>query len=255
MNWTSTKTIFIFAFLFLNIFLGYQLWEKQTNHIEFAHIYESSLEELLNVKHIQIETEFSLEQPEMAQLNTTFLKPNINEIDLFENQRTLVNSEGMIESAFITPYVQEDNESFDIDQFEEDVLEKSIVRGYDYVLHSINDQQITYMQIYNDYPIFIGKLTFYFNNEGEIEHYNQIYFDVINQATSRPIISSYTILRNLIDHQTIPSHSLIRDIKLGYYGQLYEAERHVLSPSWRIVYEHEENVHIIYVNALTGIVE
>ena len=103
MNWSRTKSIFIVVFLILNSFLGYQLWEKmQTKQLELAQLSESSLEELLALRNIMMDTELQAEQFELPQLNAQFLINTFEDLKKMERQRIFFQGH-VIHSQFIDP--------------------------------------------------------------------------------------------------------------------------------------------------------
>lgn len=252
MNWSRTKSIFIVAFLILNSFLGYQLWEKQTNKIELAQIYENSIEELLLLKNIALETALSVEQPEMSQLNAEVLRYRFEDISKIEDQAHVFDK-GELSSQFSSPIPLSDQWS--PDEFYEQVVDKEVLYGNQYTLDQHTETEIIYLQQVQKHPVFISTLAFQKNEEQDVTGYNQIYYHIINQGTEQRVISSLTSIRTLLDNQIIPSYAIIKDVGLGYYGQVYDADSQVLSPVWRIVIEHEENRLVIYVNAITGAIE
>jgi regulatory protein YycI of two-component signal transduction system YycFG len=251
MNWSRTKSIFIVAFLILNSFLGYQLWEKQTKKIELAQSYESSLDELLLLKHITLETELSAEQPEMSQLNAQFMEYMYEDLSKMEGQSLSVN-ENQLVSKLSTPYPLPS--PWSAEEFYQDFVKERIINGEQYVIDQHNETEIVYLQQVQSYPIFVGTLVFQKNVE-QITGYQQTFYHVINQGTEQPVISSFTSIRTLLDNQVLPSYSKIKDVDLGYYGQIYEIESQVLTPVWRIIAEYEGKRMTIYVNAITGAIE
>lgn len=252
MNWSRTKSIFIVAFLILNSFLGYQLWEKQTNKIELAQIYENSLDELLLLKNIVLETTLSVEQPEMSQLNAQFLRYRLENLSQIEGQTLFIEGNRLI-SKFNIPIPLSDSRS--PEEFHQEVVETEVLRGDQYSLDQQTESEIIYLQQVQAHPVFISTLTFHKNENEHVTGYEQIYYHIINQGTEQRVISSFTSIRTLLDNQIIPSYSVIKDVDLGYYGQIYDADSQVLTPVWRIVIEHEGNRFIIYVNAITGAIE
>lgn len=252
MNWSRIKSIFIVAFLILNSFLGYQLWEKQTKKIELAQSYESSLEELLLLKNITLETELSAEQPEMSQLNAQFMEYTYEDLSKMEGQSLSVDDNKIV-SKLSTPYVLPS--PWSAEEFYQNFVKERVMNGKQYVIDQHNETNIVYLQQVQSYPIFVGTLVFQKNNVEEITGYQQTFYHVINQGTEQPVISSFTSIRTLLDNQVLPSHSKIKDVDLGYYGQIYEIESQVLTPVWRIIAEHEGKRMTVYVNAITGAIE
>lgn len=252
MNWSRIKSIFIVVFFLLNSFLGYQLWEKQTKKIELAQIYESSIDELLLMKNISLETELNLEQPELSQLNVQFLAYTFRDLALLEGQNIVLEDHKII-SKLIQAYPLP--EPWEETLFFQEFVKEEIMRGEQYGYDPRDGKGLVYLQKVEGYPIFGGSLEFQINDQQQVTGYEQVYYHVINQATQQPVISSFSSLRTLLDNQVLPSESIIKDIALGYFGQIYDAESQVLTPTWRIVIEQEENRLEYFVNAYTGAIE
>jgi regulatory protein YycI of two-component signal transduction system YycFG len=252
MNWSRTKSIFIVAFLILNSFLGYQLWEKQTKKIELAQIYESSLDELLLLKHIKLETELSAEQPEMSQLNAQFMEYTLEDLSQMEGQSLSFDQYQLI-STLNTPFSLAS--PWKPEEFYQQFVKERVIKGERYALDQHTETEIVYLQQVQSYPIFVGQLIFQKNKTEEVTGYQQTFYYVINQGTEQPVISSFTSIRTLLDNQIIPTYTVIKEVDLGYYGQIYETESQVLTPVWRIMIEHQGNPMTIYVNAITGAIE
>ncbi|WP_025027554.1 two-component system regulatory protein YycI [Caldalkalibacillus mannanilyticus] len=251
MNWSRIKTIFILAFLILNSFLGYQLWEKQTKKIEMAQVYESSMDELLLLKHITLATELSVEQTQMSQLNTQFAIYSLQELYHVSKQNILIENE-QLHAQLMEPYPLA--EPFDPYLFQQNFMKGHVLNGEQYVFDRKTPTEIVYLQKIQDYPIFLSTVKFSIEDQRVVE-YKQVYHEVVNKGTEQPVISSFTTIRALLDHQVIPPNSTIQRVTLGYYGQIYEIESQVLTPVWRVLIEHEGKQITYYVNAFTGALE
>lgn len=255
MNWSRTKSIFIVAFLILNSFLGYQLWEKmQTKQFELAQLSESSLEELLALRQITIDTELQAEQAKMSQLNAQFVM-NLGELEKLERQN-IIFQDHLLQSQFHEPIMLEPE--WKLESFQQQVMDPYVLWSEQYRLDQWFADGIHFLQTVEGRPIFVGGLRFLVEQEEEgvqVLGYDQVYFQVVNTGTKQPIISSYTSIRTLLDNQAIPPYSTITGVELGYYGQIYEVESQVLTPAWRIMIETEESTRMIYVNAITGAIE
>jgi regulatory protein YycI of two-component signal transduction system YycFG len=250
-NWSRIKSIFIVAFLILNSFLGYQLWEKQTKKIELAQDYDQSLDELLIHREITLETELSTEQLKMSQLNTQFSLFSFEELSTIKGQSIFLERHRMT-SKLNQAYPM--SEPWNQGDFEKEVLKEYIVKNDQYKYDRQTSNEIIYQQHIQEYPVFVGTLIFKKNSQG-IEGYRQTFYEVVNQGTEQPVISSFTTIRTLLDQQVLPSDSVIKKVTLGYYGQIYDVESQVLTPVWRVHIEQDEKPLFFYVNAYTGALE
>ncbi|MDQ0339309.1 regulatory protein YycI of two-component signal transduction system YycFG [Caldalkalibacillus uzonensis] len=252
MNWANTKSILIVVFLCLNLFLGWQLWQKHTHHPELAYIYESSLDELLILHQITLDTELDMEQPHMAQLEVRSFAGKPLDVPAKQEQNIHIKDHVII-STLSSPYTLEGG--FDPDVFKELFLKTYVYQGEDYHFSNKTDDEISYIQYYGQFPLFIGSLTIFIDEHEAVTGYRQVYFQVVSEGEKQPIISSYTSIRTLLDQQILPPLAVIRDVTLGYYGQVYDAENQILTPTWQIVFEDRDQLKITYVNAYTGAVE
>lgn len=253
MNWERTKSIFIFVFLVLNVFLGVQLWEKQNKQLELTQVYDSSIDELLIVKNIVVQPEISSEQPALGQLHV--------EIETLETEFTRMNQGQMqaevvddilkvqVHSAYTLP------ETFDEQLFKEEWMSEHVAFANEYELDDQRGDKLHYFQMYDGFPLFVGRLVFPMDEERELSTYEQLHFHVLNQGTQQTVLSAFNVLRALLENQEIPDRSVITHFNLGYRGQIYEVDSQVLTPTWRIILEEQHQWRTIYVNALTGNIE
>jgi regulatory protein YycI of two-component signal transduction system YycFG len=79
------------------------------------------------------------------------------------------------------------------------------------------------------------------------------YAEVDTSATTDApkILSAHTILVNLAE-MYLPSGTVISDVRLGYHGPIFESEKRVLAPYWRVVVSNGDTY---YVHAMNGAVE
>jgi len=56
----------------------------------------------------------------------------------------------------------------------------------------------------------------------------------------------------LLAERYLKSGDVIRDIRLGYHGPMYDSESQLLAPKWRVMLEDGD---IYYVHAISGEVE
>ncbi|WP_139492473.1 two-component system regulatory protein YycI [Brevibacillus dissolubilis] len=251
MDWSRAKSILILAFLFLDLFLGYQVYISKTKQWMEADTGQSGqvdLEQYLSRQNIKLEAEVPQDAPTLSYLYVEY--QGFNTIDLGEmpGQRvTLENS--LLRSRFTQPVVignaktpkeilrYMSNRVMFADQYQEDPYWSL-------------DGTLVYWQMHDQLPLFVALLEF--GVEGQtIKGYQQTYLHVRNQGSGRQIIFAHTALRSLVDKQIIKSGETIENVQLGYYGYKYDADIQVLAPVWRFI--HNGEIH--YVNGFTGAVE
>jgi regulatory protein YycI of two-component signal transduction system YycFG len=68
-------------------------------------------------------------------------------------------------------------------------------------------------------------------------------------AKEQQVLPASTAAAHLIENY-LPAGSVIKDIRLGYHGQIFpDAETQVSAPSWRVLLENGE---MYYVNAISA---
>jgi regulatory protein YycI of two-component signal transduction system YycFG len=258
MNWSQTKSIFIIVFLLLNIFLGFQLWEKQFKNLELAEMYESSLEEMLSVRNIAMEADLSAEQPELGQLHVQHaLQSDFAEFIQEAGEQSFEYEEGVLRADVRNRYELNvpAETTFEAELFHNEWMQNYVFKYDEYAFDRFSNGRIVFLQHYQSLPIFTGRLEFKVNDDQEINAFEQVHYHMISQGTEQQVLSSYSALRALLENQIIPANTTIVSVRLGYYGQIYEVESQVLTPSWRVRVEHGDNTLEFYVNAFTGSIE
>lgn len=106
-----------------------------------------------------------------------------------------------------------------------------------------------YVQVFHDYPVFNGFVEARIDPDGALEiHYHRIepleFGDRELQAISAAVAAD-TLLRQPGGF----TGKKIIDISLGYYSQVYDAQRWEIAPAWRFA---ADDGSVFYVNALTG---
>jgi regulatory protein YycI of two-component signal transduction system YycFG len=253
LNWGGTKWILIVVFLVLNLFLGFQLWQKTSAHPELANSYEYSLDELLYLHRITLNTELDPGDETLAQLEVSSVLEDDTDL-LYSAGQEVEIKENLIRSVLSPPY-QWDGE-FDSRSFRDNFLKKYIYRSEEYRLESVGQNAIRYVQYYQDLPLFISELEIAIDRKRQlVTGYQQLYFRVLSEGVKQPIIPSFAGLISLIEQQAIPPYATITDVTLGYYGHPYDAEQQVLTPTWRITFQDDGIYKVSYVNAYTGAIE
>jgi regulatory protein YycI of two-component signal transduction system YycFG len=238
MEWGRAKTILILSFLVLNLVLAYQLWlnnmQMEGSEFESAEI-AGEIQELLEINNIQLNTEVPEETPRLKEITVRFEKqmPKDQKIELTQP----VTDNVILNKADI-----------------KDVLATQIFKANDYQLDPLHTRPGLYTmnQMYNGLPLFEVNLFLFYEQE-EIKAYSQSYVEVEHTAMPQEqrVLSAYMAIGNLAENY-LPGGSVIKEIRLGYHGQIYNSETQVLAPFWRIAIR---NGDIYYVHAITGAVE
>ncbi len=251
MDWSRAKTVLIWAFLFLDLFLGYQVYASRTQHWMDQEVdagQASDLSMYLAQKQITLQVEIPQETREMNYVNAEYLGfDTLMAKEMPGQQITLENT--AIVSKFAQPIPANDRKN--PDEFLRQISQRVLYANqYRQEIRIPQTDKILFWQIYDGIPVYVAPLEVRLKN-GMAIGYRQTYVQIHNQGSSRQVISAYTALRSLVDKEIIQSGEKITDVELGYYGHEYDADFQILAPVWRFI--HNGKIH--YVNGFTGAIE
>lgn len=238
MDWSRAKTILILSFFLLNMVLGYQLWTTRSDLLEFDASTASAAEEiqrLIKSKNIQISAELPNEVPRLKEIVVQF------------DEKLTSDKEITLETPFkYSPLLSKGTPR--------DAAARAAIPNMDkYQYDPALSANGTYVfhEMHGLFPMFEVRLELKEQN-GLITSYKQSYAEVKseNEQKEQKVISSYTVLRSLIDNY-FPNGTVVSSIKLGYHGQTFNSQTMFLVPYWRVV----GNGDIYYVHALNGAVD
>ncbi|MFC5468305.1 two-component system regulatory protein YycI [Cohnella suwonensis] len=242
MDWRRAKSVLIVSFLALNIVLGYQLWMEWRERLNTAVDWTSLPPETLQVmreKNIQVDDNARIptDTPNMRQLTYTF---------------EARSGEGIGERMPISP-APETMVIFS----EEDLalaLSGIIPDLADYHYDQQGSKEGVYF-VFNRmeglWPMFDIRLKLYYS-EQKIKGFTQDLVTVkpANGTKEQQVLSATKALAKVIE-QNLPAGSVIKEIRLGYHGEIFDdAEAQVTEPTWRVLLENSDEVY--YVNAISA---
>lgn len=240
MDWKKTKTIFIFTFLILNIFLGYQLSVKMDKS-NIGTISQPLLEKRLLDNNIEYtlpnykETQ-TLISGQRSPFSENEIKSKISKLNSSSTDTTLVfDLKKPME-------LDKDDLVSDMSRF----LKNNVYRGNEYQFYKkdTKKRKVWYTQVYQSKPIFFdpaseterpsGMVMFEWNEKGNLTRYTQTYISVYRQGTPQDIINPMKALGRLLDTQHLTSGDKIKKIVLGYYSLANVEDVQVYAPTWSI---------------------
>ncbi|MCG5027019.1 two-component system regulatory protein YycI [Anoxybacillus flavithermus] len=250
MDWSRAKTILIWAFLFLDLFLGYQVYVTRFSHWQSPEAVQADrwdIEMYLNQQNISLEAEVPQETPAMTYLNAEYA--GINAITLQEIPGIRVTMEKMARAARLDPPRPIRGQFTPGDLLRQ--LGPRMLHADQYTadLYQSSQGRLLYWQTYKKLPLFVAPLEIYLE-DGAVLGYRQTYLHLRSQGASRQVISPYTAIRSLVDKRIIQPGERIESVRLGYYGS-YDADVQVLAPVWRVIHDGKQH----FVNAFTGALE
>jgi regulatory protein YycI of two-component signal transduction system YycFG len=236
MDWSRAKSVLIIAFFLLNILLGYQLWSNIREGLsasgDVSNLPADTVA-IMQKKNIKLETtSIPLETPELRDLTyrvTTKLGA-AERIDLKQPvDSKIVFNEGQLQEELgsVIPELGE----------------------YSFVDTNWNDEFVLY-RVAGTLPIFDVKLVLYHSNQ-KITAYKQDRIELVSteEGPKQTVLSATKALDLLIGNH-LHNGAVIKEIKLGYHGQIFNnSETQVAAPSWRVLLEDGS---VIYVNAISA---
>lgn len=277
MNWERAKTWLITAFFLLDLVLGWQVYQSR---VEFLGYVESYDDLLANTKTLLAEHGLSLAtsvpsiHPSMPSLHADFPNPSIAQLaqTAFRNAKTIeVNLREGTAQAPEGNLLLLGNGMWQVRYTKSPQIPPGgtvtampiIWHGSDFTLDQAASSTGTqvFTERYQNYPIFDAELIVSISNN-TVTAYSQSALTNINAVGGvKPVITALDALNSLantIDKSTGQTDNRILKIDLGYIRKVSVPPSNSPSPPsnywfpvWRIV----TDVHMYFVNALTGEVD
>lgn len=254
MEWSKTTTIFIIAFLILDIFLAVEYFKKKDespdNIVKMTRQQEMEADGIKNFKRLPTTVEkgsyitakrksFSLEE----------IRSLMNQEPLTQiNESTEDNPVNELNMGLTVPYQLTEA---DLESRANEFVSKQVLNGNDYKFWNIDkaNRQINYYQTYRGRTIFegestganMGKITIYYNDKNEVTSYTQsMLTDIKELENPQPMISASDAVNVLYSQGRLVKNSEIVESELGYYTQYPLPTFRNLAPAWRIEIKRTE---------------
>lgn len=257
MDWKKTKSIFILTFLVLNLFLGYQLYQKNDiNNIAF--LSEQPLEERLAINKISYQDKipkYKAEQTLISAQRYKFTeeekKLDSKDIGFDEEASTDITLRYKLKKTIDLPEKDTKDLIGELTKF----LEENVTRGKDYRYYKWDKEKniVWFNQTYFEKPIFYnaanfispktgeldyeapnGMIQFMLDENGDLTEFTQTYLNIMRQGAYQEIITPKKALGRLLDTNHIKKGHKIHDIQLGYYSLVGVGDLQVYAPTWFI---------------------
>jgi regulatory protein YycI of two-component signal transduction system YycFG len=240
MDWSRAKTILIVSFLFLNVILGYQLWNSKSKQTVLAADEEAIIADtrkLLESKNIKLAKEFPTTLPDLKVITVKF-----DDSTQMNAKQPLSKPEKF--NGFINKLTPR------LSTFPSGIKNPEMYQ-YDPVTSKAGSVYVLY-QMYGKVPIFDVKLQLYEEN-GEITAFRQAYVEVESEEDKKEqkIIPSYMAIRSLVENY-LNNNVEIKDVSLGYHGLLFNSQTQFMVPYWRVAIS---NGDVYYIHAYNGALE
>ncbi|WP_028594553.1 two-component system regulatory protein YycI [Paenibacillus assamensis] len=237
MDWGRAKSILIYAFLALNIVLGYQLWQDIRDRMHSDKDWRSLSAETIRTmeeKQIQIKGPIPSETPSLREITYRYTVKQDQPVPLIREELGKVVFSHSETIAALEDEIQHIEEYWYDDSYRDNM----------FVLHQMMP---------TGYPIFDVRLDLFYDNQ-KITGYRQQYMELVesDEAPAQTVLPASKALGKLIEDH-LPSGSVIKSVKLGYHGQQFDTDIQVAAPVWRVVLENGND--IFYVSANNAAVE
>ncbi|MCG8396087.1 two-component system regulatory protein YycI [Bacillus atrophaeus] len=254
MEWNKTKSIFIIAFLVLDIFLGYQFFEKRSSS-EYDVIKNSSVQTDMNEDHITYGT-LSDNAKEGSRITANQKSFSKEEIESLKGQKPKMDMPSdkhkvtKLKMEFTSPV------ALSKDSVEDDakaLVSSEIQDGEEYKLWKVDKdkKQVIFFQTYqgkyvyqenDDASEMIGQVILHLNDKNEVVSYEQSTLDTFKEIQKESLISELDAVESLYYQNLLKAHSTVKTVKFGYIAQYPLTSTQVLAPVWRITVEYEKTV-------------
>lgn len=236
MDWGRAKSVLIMSFLMLNVLLGFQLFNDIREQLD-ANVNSAELPQdkllLMQQKRITFASSVNLpsETPKLGDL-TYLLHSDIHQ------KSVPTPLEAPIDSAL---------------NFNKGQLIKAIggqvpdLEHYVYDLHNSREGVFVLHRMVDGLPMFNVKLELY-NSNLKITGFLQDRVELVSRGEEKQVLPASKVVASLIETY-LQEGSVIADIQLGYHGQIFDSEKQVSAPSWRVMLD---NGTVYYVNAISG---
>ncbi|CAN2249417.1 two-component system regulatory protein YycI [Bacillus vallismortis] len=256
MEWNKTKSIFIVAFLILDIFLGYQFFQKWQSTSKDYEVIKNDVEHDMKADHITYEG-LNKEATEGYRITANQKAFTKDEIEALKDQKPLMDMPSddrkvtTLKMKFTNPIALSKKK---IEDDAEALVSSKIQDGEKYKLWKVDKSQkeIIFFQTYEGHYIYqqtdtssnmIGQVILRLNDKNEVVSYDQTTLDTFKQIQKESLITEMDAVELLYYQNQLKEYSTIKSVKFGYVAQYPLTSTQVLAPVWRITVEYDKKVN------------
>ena len=256
MDWNRTKTIFIWVFLILNIFLYTQYLESYNEGQKIEVLgrkteIESQLKED-NITYIALPSNNESAAYYSAQIKN--FAPS--EVPFFANQKTEIENNNKLLVTMEKPVKLQGNAGRD--KFTE-FLYSHVHQGDAYTLWTVDEENkvATFFQTVNNVTLYYnvgGYVKIYWNDDERVVAYEQTILEKHEKLKKQQnLLTPIQVLQVLYGKNLLKPDSQILKMNLGYSTSVQLTQTQVFAPTWEVrvrLSDKSEEVH--FVNAIDG---
>lgn len=236
MDWGRAKNVLIYAFLLLNLVLGYQLWndirEQVNSNLDYTSL-ETSTQKIMEDKGIRVLAKIPSDTPTLGKIEYRFSKGSqsgqVIELPNPIDSKLIFSSRDLATALKKT-----------LPQIEQFRYDEGDSREGVFVLHPLVDEE---------WPLFNVELVLYYSNQKIISYRTEeIEIVSLEEEKEQRVLSASKALGNLIEN-FLPENSVVTQIELGYYGQVFDSDAPLpATPAWRFKLEDGKEYYVQGIN-------
>lgn len=264
MNFKRIETIFIVAFIILNIFLFNSLVDRRNLHYVSTTADQIDLLEDMRQANIQL--------PTFDDQNQQAYAIQANNYDILEEEASQLEGqvgiveEGLYYTSFLSNpielegSVEEGFTQADYDKLANFLRSPQVLFGEEYALGKLDKENgvFIYYHVVNGIPIMDGtsQIIFYIDTDNNVFSYHQLYIgETMQQGNPIQTISDLDAVKSAYQNNEISANTLVKKPVLAYQRTLYLDDLSMYVPVWTIEVEHSTRGKVLLqVDATDGTV-
>lgn len=259
MEWNKTKTIFILAFLILDIFLAIEFYKLQYK-TDYEIMKEATIEEKLAAENITYKKKLPEVEGKSFYITAKSKEFTLDEVP--KNQTLILTSTN---NSFRSLNVELDNPiaipETNIENRINQILKDQVLFGdkYHYWYTDEESKNIICIQRYDGRNIFqskddhIGMVVFHVVNDQIIGYEQSLLEDIKEVEEKESAVPALKAIEALYNKNFLTANSEVKNIQYGYYTHIPLTNQQILAPTWHIIVETDtKEIKDFYVNALEG---
>lgn len=256
MDWNRTKTIFIWVFLILNLFLYTQYLESYNEGRKIEVLGETTKIES-RLKEDNITYSGLPNNNETASYYSGEIKNFLSsEIPYFTNQNTIIENDSKLVVTMEKPVKLQENNSRDpYTEF----LHSYVHEGTSYTLWNVDEEkrEAVFFQKVDNLTLYYnvrGYVKIYWNEDNRVFAYEQTMLEKHEKLEKQKnLMTPIQVLQILYSKNLLKPDSQVQKMNLGYSTIVQLTQTQVFAPTWEIritLPDKSEEIH--FVNAVDG---
>ena len=258
MDWSRSKSIFIFVFLILNIFLYSQYINRYEEGQNVQMQGDKSIEAKLKEDNITYD-ELPSNIESVSVISGKVHNFSNDELNSNPNAFVTVKDQYILISTFREPYRLPAINKESLEQF----VKANVIEGQSYTFWSINEANHTaiFFQRVKDRTLYYndkGYVKVYWDEQGNIFTYEQALFEKFEEYEQKEdIMTPIQVIQILYNRNLLASNAHVKHIELGYATLVQLTQTQVFTPTWEVEVEIEDEqknkqIEKFYLNATDG---